>query len=106
MIALDLLDKLLVWDPMERLSAGAALEHPYLELYHDPTDEPVAREKFDWSSVAVDHTVDHWKILTFVLPESDVYNENLTHHRYSEIMNHHNAQISEDVIDFESLLND
>ncbi|KAJ5856457.1 CMGC/MAPK/P38 protein kinase [Penicillium soppii] len=65
--AIDLLEKLLVWDPEERLSAGAALAHPYLELYHDSTDEPVAEEKFDWSSVAVDHTVDTWKMLTFVV---------------------------------------
>ncbi|CAG7926632.1 unnamed protein product [Penicillium olsonii] len=87
--AIDLLEKLLVWDPKERLIAGDALEHPYLELYHDPTDEPVAKEKFDWSSVSQDHSLDHWKILT-----------------YSEIMNHHNAQISDDLIDFQGMLND
>ncbi|KAJ5354532.1 CMGC/MAPK/P38 protein kinase [Penicillium brevicompactum] len=87
--AIDLLEKLLVWDPNERLGAAAALEHPYLQLYHDATDEPVAKEKFDWSSVSKDRSLDHWKILT-----------------YSEIMNHHNSQISEDLIDFQSLLNE
>lgn len=63
-IAIDLLEKLLVWDPNERLGAAAALEHPYLQLYHDATDEPVAKEKFDWSSVSKDRSLDHWKILT------------------------------------------
>lgn len=63
-IAIDLLEKLLVWDPNERLGAAASLEHPYLELYHDAADEPVAKEKFDWSSVSKDRSLDHWKILT------------------------------------------
>lgn len=105
-LAIDLLEKLLVWDPRERLGAGAALAHPYLELYHDPTDEPVAEEKFDWSSVAVDHTVDTWKIMTFVPPQPHLYNSKLTSGRYSEIMSHHSARVSDDLFDFESMLDE
>ncbi|CAG8931225.1 unnamed protein product [Penicillium salamii] len=104
--AIDLLEKLLVWDPNERLIAGDALEHPYLELYHDPTDEPVAKEKFDWSSVSKDHSLDHWKILTFVTAKPDTRNQKLIFCRYSEIMNHHNAQISDELIDFQSMLDE
>ncbi|KAL6454652.1 FUS3 Mitogen-activated protein kinase FUS3 [Candida maltosa Xu316] len=40
-LAIDLLDKLLVFDPSKRISAEEALAHPYLKTYHDPSDEPV-----------------------------------------------------------------
>lgn len=29
-------------DPKKRMTVEQALEHPYLEAYHDPDDEPVA----------------------------------------------------------------
>jgi len=38
-----------------------ALAHEYLSPYHDPTDEPVAEEKFDWSFNDADLPVDTWK---------------------------------------------
>jgi serine/threonine protein kinase len=66
-IALDLLKKLLVWDPEQRLTAEAALTHPYLSLYHDPTDEPIANQTFDWSTIDADHGIDTWKTLVYVL---------------------------------------
>lgn len=39
---LDMLSRLLVYDPQHRLTAQAALEHPYVDIYHDPQDEPVS----------------------------------------------------------------
>lgn len=40
--AVDFLTKTLTFDPKKRLTVEEALEHPYLEAYHDPEDEPSA----------------------------------------------------------------
>lgn len=65
---------MLVFSPKERIQAGVALEHPYLAPYHDPTDEPVAKEKFDWSSSNADLPVNAWKFTM-----------------YSEVLDYHNV---------------
>ncbi|KAB8262358.1 kinase-like domain-containing protein [Aspergillus pseudonomiae] len=44
----SLLERMLTLDPQERISAEEALQHPYMRMYHDPTDEPIAEQKFDW----------------------------------------------------------
>ncbi|ODN05744.1 Mitogen-activated protein kinase 1 [Orchesella cincta] len=44
--ALDLLDKMLTFNPHKRIVVEDALAHPYLEQYYDPADEPVAEEPF------------------------------------------------------------
>lgn len=41
-LAIDLLEKLLTFNPVKRISVEQALEHPYLKPYHDPEDEPTA----------------------------------------------------------------
>ncbi|KAL3480638.1 kinase-like domain-containing protein [Aspergillus californicus] len=41
-MALDLLEKLLAFNPTKRITVEEALRHPYLEPYHDPDDEPTA----------------------------------------------------------------
>jgi mitogen-activated protein kinase 1/3 len=41
-LALDMLEKLLVFNPIKRINVEEALKHSYLKLYHDPSDEPVA----------------------------------------------------------------
>jgi hypothetical protein len=57
-----------VFDPRKRVRAGEALAHPYLAPYHDPTDEPEAEEKFDWSFNDADLPVDTWKIMMYAPP--------------------------------------
>ena len=65
--AIDLLERMLVFNPKERVKAGQALAHEYLAPYHDPTDEPEAEEKFDWSFNDADLPVDTWKIMMLEL---------------------------------------
>jgi serine/threonine protein kinase len=38
----DLVGKMLTWDPTVRISVEEALDHPFLSQMHDPFDEPVA----------------------------------------------------------------
>lgn len=37
--ALDLLDRMLTFNPIKRITVEEALAHPYLEQYYDPSDE-------------------------------------------------------------------
>ncbi|CAH2308080.1 mitogen-activated kinase 7 [Pelobates cultripes] len=46
--ALDLLSKMLRFDPRERISVNEALRHPFLSKYHDPDDEPECVPAFDF----------------------------------------------------------
>lgn len=41
--ALDLLGRMLTFNPVKRISVEEALAHPYLEQYYDPTDEVRSR---------------------------------------------------------------
>jgi p38 MAP kinase len=65
LVAIDLLEDMLVFDPKKRVKAADALAHEYLSPYHDPTDEPSAEEKFDWSFNDADLPVDTWKIMMY-----------------------------------------
>lgn len=49
---MDLLGKLLAFDPDERIDVTTALQHPYVGTYHDPADEPSCATPFDkWEEV-------------------------------------------------------
>lgn len=63
--AIDLLEKMLVFDPRKRINATESLAHEYVAPYHDPTDEPEAAEKFDWSFNDADLPVDTWKVMMY-----------------------------------------
>lgn len=56
---------MLVFDPRKRINAAECLAHEYVSPYHDPTDEPVAAEKFDWSFNDADLPVDTWKVMMY-----------------------------------------
>jgi len=41
---------LLSFNPDKRLAVEAALAHPYLQQYDDPTDEPIAERPFTFDT--------------------------------------------------------
>lgn len=87
--AVDLLEKMLVFDPKKRVTAADALAHPYLAPYHDPTDEPVADAKFDWHFNDADLPVDTWRVMM-----------------YSEILDFHKIGGSDGQIDISATFDD
>jgi p38 MAP kinase len=58
---------MLQFDPQVRISATESLASPYLAPYHDPSDEPVATETFDWAFLEADLPADMWKTIMSVL---------------------------------------
>lgn len=47
---IDLISKMICWDPTKRISVDEAVEHPYFAKLHDPFDEPIAYpvDEFDF----------------------------------------------------------
>jgi len=52
--ALSLLDRMLAFDPSSRISVEEALEHHYLSIWHDASDELACPTPFDFSFEVVD----------------------------------------------------
>uniref|UniRef100_A0A2K5JIC1 mitogen-activated protein kinase n=1 Tax=Colobus angolensis palliatus TaxID=336983 RepID=A0A2K5JIC1_COLAP len=44
--ALDFLEQILIFSPMDRLTAEEALSHPYMSIYSFPMDEPISSHPF------------------------------------------------------------
>lgn len=68
-LAIDLLDKLLAFNPLKRITCEEALRHPYLEPYHDPEDEPdappIPESFFDFDKYKDEITKEQLKGLIF-----------------------------------------
>ncbi|KAI8013567.1 Mitogen-activated protein kinase 3 [Camellia lanceoleosa] len=47
-LAIDLIEKMLTFDPSKRITVEQALAHPYLARLHDIADEPVCTESFSF----------------------------------------------------------
>uniref|UniRef100_A0A4W5LKS5 mitogen-activated protein kinase n=1 Tax=Hucho hucho TaxID=62062 RepID=A0A4W5LKS5_9TELE len=45
-LAIDFLERILTFNPMDRLTAEAALSHPFLQQYSCPQDEPMSPQPF------------------------------------------------------------
>ncbi|KAH9941959.1 kinase-like protein [Amylocystis lapponica] len=61
--ALDLLTKMLAFDPAERITVVQALEHPWLASYHDVGDEPECAEVFEkWHLIEQLETLDEFRV--------------------------------------------
>ena len=52
--ALDLLNHMLAFDPSSRISVEEALEHRYLHIWHDASDEPPCPTTFDFAFEVVE----------------------------------------------------
>jgi serine/threonine protein kinase len=48
-VALDLLSKMLIFNPHKRYTVEQCISHPYFEGLHNPEEEPVCSTPFDWS---------------------------------------------------------
>jgi len=60
--AIDLLTKMLTFDPTTRITVTEALEHPYLSVYHDITDEPECPHKFGkWQEIEKLETLEQFR---------------------------------------------
>ncbi|KAF6150533.1 hypothetical protein GIB67_030334 [Kingdonia uniflora] len=46
--AIDLVEKMLTFNPTKRITVEEALAHPYLERLHDPVDEPICAKPFSF----------------------------------------------------------
>lgn len=68
-LALDLLEKLLIFNPAKRITVEDALKHPYLQLYHDPNDEPISdkipEDFFDFDKMKDQLTIEDLKKLLY-----------------------------------------
>lgn len=62
-IACDLAEKMLQFNPTNRITAEEALAHPYLAALHDPSDEPTCPLMFDFDAYLPNLTVEHVKCL-------------------------------------------
>lgn len=61
--ALDLLDRMLAFDPTRRISVESALEHPYLAIWHDASDEPDCPATFNFDFEATDDVAEMRKMI-------------------------------------------
>ena len=75
-IALDLLEKMLTFNPKKRYTVDQCMSHPYFEGLHDPEQEPITTAPFDWSFDAVELTKENL--------QSMIYDESLYYHNEDE----------------------
>ncbi len=61
--ALDLLDRMLAFDPSSRISVEEALEHRYLHIWHDASDEPSCPTTFDFHFEVVEDVPEMRKMI-------------------------------------------
>ena len=75
-IALDLLEKMLTFNPKKRYTVDQCLSHPYFEGLHDPEQEPITTTPFDWTFDDVELTNENL--------QSMIYDESLYFHDEDE----------------------
>lgn len=61
--AIDLVERMLTWDPTKRITVEQALEHPFMAKLHDPFDEPVTYPLDGFEFERSDITMQELKVL-------------------------------------------
>ncbi|KAB1215367.1 Mitogen-activated protein kinase 2 [Morella rubra] len=75
--ALDLLEKMLIFDPSKRITVEEALSHPYVSSLHDSNDEPICPRPFSFDFEQPSCTEEYIKEL--IWRESVKFNPDPTH---------------------------
>ena len=75
-VALDLLGKMLTFNPKKRYTVDQCISHPYFEGLHDPEQEPITSKVFDWSFDSVELTKENLQNM--------IYEESLYFHKDDE----------------------
>ncbi|KAL7854310.1 hypothetical protein AOLI_G00211540 [Acnodon oligacanthus] len=64
--ARDLLSKMLIIDPAKRISVDEALQHPYINVWYDPSEvEAPPPQIYDKQLDEREHSIDEWKELIY-----------------------------------------
>ncbi|KXN68123.1 Pkinase-domain-containing protein [Conidiobolus coronatus NRRL 28638] len=95
-LAIDMLEKLLAFNPRKRITCEEALKHPYLEQYHDPEDEPMAQPMpesfFDFDRYKEQLSKEQLKVMIY----EEITNNGVTLPRPPPVVineHHHNNQM-------------
>ena len=64
-VALDLLSKMLIFNPKKRFTVEQCISHPYFEGLHNPEEEPVCSAPFDWSFDDIELTKDNLQMMIY-----------------------------------------
>jgi serine/threonine protein kinase len=75
-VALDLLAKMLIFNPYKRYTIEQCISHPYFEGLHNPEEEPISESSFDWSFDDIELTKENLQKL--------IYEESLCFHSDNE----------------------
>ena len=78
--AVDLLEKMLLFDPKKRITTTQALEHPYLAEYHEPSEEIICTQTFSFDFDIVEGSGDE---------DEDDNVEDLKQHVWRELCHFH-----------------
>lgn len=81
-VALDLLSKMLIFNPNKRYTIEQCISHPYFELLHSAEDEPISAEPFDWGFDDIELSKD--------ILQSLIYDESLSFHQEEKDKNVNN----------------